>query len=95
LSSSDWTELQTLINDQNTINTLGNSVVKPITYIRKMLNNVVGQVVIFVLVLVGLLVVGIFLYVLTNFIRSAVKKQHAKDLHKAALADLEPAFETF
>lgn len=95
LSDEQWKVLQTLINDQNTINSLGNTVVKAVSYFSKMLDNVVGQVVFFVLVLVAVVFVGIVLYVITKLIRKALKKEKDHQMAAAIKADHVSAFETF
>lgn len=95
LSDTQWRTLETLINDQNTINSLGNTVVKAVSYFSKMLNNVVGQVVFFVLVLVAVVFVGVVLYIITKLIRKAIKKEKDHQMAAAIKADHVSAFETF
>lgn len=87
--------LQVLYNDQNTINTLGNTVVKAVGYLSKLLTNVVGKVVFFVLILTAVLFLGIVLYVITNLIRKAVKKQKDNQMAATVRESHVSAFETF
>jgi hypothetical protein len=94
-SEEQWTVLQTLLNDQNTLGDLGNVVVKGATYIEKMLTNSVGKVVLFVLIMVGVVIAGVVLYVISQLIRNAVQKQKEKDLHMEHVAEEQPVFETF
>lgn len=95
LSSQQWSLMQKLANEQNTVGSLGNTVVKSVAYLSKLLSNVVGKVVLFVLVMVGVIAVGILMYIVSNLIRKELKKQHDKDIQKQALAEHLPVFETF
>jgi uncharacterized protein (UPF0333 family) len=95
LSSEQWTLLQKLANEQNTIGSLGNTIVKAVKYLSKLLTNVVGKVVLFVMIMVGVIFVGILIYVSSKLIRKALKKQHDHDIMEKQKAEELPAFETF
>lgn len=94
-SDSEWTTLQDLVNDQNTIGSVGNTVSKAVSYLSRMLTNVVGKVVLFVLILVGVIFMGIVIYVITQAVRKGLKKQHDKNVQEKAQAEALPAFERF
>lgn len=94
-TDNQWDDLNTLYNDQNTIDGLGNAVVKGVQYLQKLINNVVGQVVLFVLILVGVVFIGIIIYIVANIIRNAIRKQQEADIQVSHLADTQPAYETF
>lgn len=94
-SDAQWKTLQDLVNEQNTIGTLGNLVTKAVGYLSKMLTNVCGKVTIFVLILVAVVFVGVVLYISTKLIQKELKKQHDKDAALKAQADTVSAFETF
>jgi len=95
LDSAQWTLLENLANEQNTIGGLGNTIVKSVKYLSKLLTNVVGKVVLFVLLMVGIIFVGILLYVVTNLIRKELKKVHDHDIMEKEKADELPAFDSF
>lgn len=94
-SDAQWKDLENLINEQNTINSLGNVVTQAVSSLSKLLTNVVGKVVIFVLVLVGVLFVGIVIYIITQVVRKELKKQHDKDMVMKTQAEHLPVFEQF
>ncbi len=95
LDSSQWTNLENLINQQNTIGTLGDTVVQLVSYFTKLLSNIVGQVVFFVLILVGVVVFAIIIYITGNLISRAVQKRHEKQVDQEKAAQNLPAFESF
>ena len=94
-SDSQWKTLQDLVNDQNTIDSLGNVVTKSVSALSQLLTNIVGKVVLFVLILVAVVFVGIVIYVITQAVRKDLKKQHDKDVVLKTQAEQLPAFETF
>ncbi len=95
LTDDQWKTLSTVTNDQNTIDSVGNTVNKAISYISKMISNVVGKVVLFVLILVAVVFVGVCVYIITKVIQKQLKKQHDADIAHLAQASELPAFETF
>lgn len=94
-SDSEWKALQDLVNDQNTIGDVGNTVTKAVGYLSRMLTDVVGKVVLFVLILVGVIFLGIVIYIITQAVRKSLKKQHDKNIQEKAQAEALPAFERF
>lgn len=94
-SEADWTTLQTLVNDQNTIDSVGNTVSKAVGYLSKMLTNVVGKVVLFVVILVAVIFVGIVLYLITQAVKKRLRHQHDQNVQEQALAETLPTFERF
>lgn len=94
-TDAQWTVLQNLINDQNTINELGSTVVKAVSYLERLLTNVVGKVVFFVIILVAVVVFGVILYVSVQLIRNSLKKNHQRELRRSALLKNESAFDRF
>jgi len=95
LESSQWDELLQLYNEQNTIDSLGNTIVASVNLLTQLLNNVVGQVVIIVLCLVVVIFLAMVIYVITNLIKNSVKKKHAKDELLSEQAEKVAAFESF
>jgi hypothetical protein len=95
LSQEQWQELQSLINDQNTIDSLGNVVTKTAELLSKLLTNVVGKVVLFVIIMVGVIFLGVVIYTVTQAVRKALKKNHDKTIAANTAAQSLPAFETF
>ncbi len=94
-SEAEWKTLQTLINDQNTIDSLGNSVVKTVGYISNLLTSVVGKVLFFVLIMVGVIFLSIVVYITTNIIKKSLQKSRAKeDVLKSQMSQM-PALQTF
>lgn len=94
-SQDEWKNLEELINDQTTVNSVGNAITKSVSYISKTLTSIVGKVVLFVLCLIGILAVGIVIYAITLAVRKSLKKQHDKDVQLKAQAEALPAFERF
>ena len=94
-SEADFTLLQTAINNQNTINSLGNSVTKAVGYLEKLVTNVVGKIVLFILILLGVVFIGLVLFIVTKLIQKQLKKQHDKDLAFKEQADVLPLYEQF
>jgi len=70
-------------------------VVKEVQALSKLLTNVVGKVVFFVVVMVVIIFLGVVLYILVNVIRKATKAHRDKELQERALADTLPTFEAF
>jgi hypothetical protein len=95
LEKSQWDLLQNLVNEQNTIDSLGNTVVKAVGYLSKLLTDVVGKVVLFIMIMVGVIFVGIVIYIITHLIQKEVRKQHEKDLVMEEKSEKVPVFETF
>lgn len=94
-SDTEWKTLQTLANDQNTIDSVGNTVTKAVSYLSKCMTNIVGKVVLFILLLVAVLFVAIVVYILTNVIKKNLKKQHDKNVAEKTQAEQLPTFERF
>jgi len=95
LTQSQWDVLQNLVNEQNTIDSLGNTVVKAVGYLSKLLTNVVGKVVLFIMILVGVIFVVIVIYIISSLIRKEVRKQQEKDQVMEKKAETVDVFETF
>jgi len=79
LQQTDWTTLEHLINNQNTINTLGNVVVQSVSTISKMLTNIVGQVIVFVFIVMAVVFTIVIFYVIAKLIQKYVKKNKATE----------------
>jgi hypothetical protein len=77
-TDEQWQQLQDLANDQNTIDSVGNAVVKAISDMEKFSKSTVGIIVIFILSLVGVVFVVLVLYVLIRYIRTKVEQSRAK-----------------
>lgn len=95
LSQQEYKILEDETNNQNTIGELGNTVVKSVQYLSKLLRTVVGRVVLFVLLMVAVIFVGVLLYIFTMLIKKAIKHQHDKDLENKEKAETLGAFQTF
>jgi len=95
LQQSQWDILQDLINTQNTIDTLGNTIVKTVGYLSKLLTDIVGRVVFFVLILVGVIFLAMLVYIVTSLVQKSVQKKQAQDAVLKKSAETVPAFETF
>lgn len=95
LQDEQWTLLQELVNEQNTIDSLGNTIVKAVGYLSKLLTDVVGKVVLFVMIMVGVIFIGVVIYVITSLIQKEVKKQHEKDVVLQEQSEKVPVFQTF
>ena len=95
LQQSQWDILQALINEQSTIDSLGNTIVKTVGYLSQLLTNVVGRVVFFVLILVGVIFLALIIYIVTSLVQKSVQKQQAQDAVLKKSAETVPAFETF
>ncbi len=80
---TEWQVLQTLYNDQNTIDTLGNSVVKSLSDITKFMSSIVGKVVIAMLILVAVVFVSVLVIGLALYIKKRVAIAQAKNLAQA------------
>ncbi len=94
-SEDQWNLLQRLVNDQNTVSSLGNTVVKSVEYLNKLLTNIVGKVVFAVLVMVGVVFLGVIVYIVTKLIQRRLKKNQLKEQTVQRQADKLPAFEAF
>jgi len=70
--------VQDLYNDQNTIGDLGNALVREIRALSKMLTGVVGQIVFAMFVLVGVIFLGIVIYVIIKIVRGVIAKNNEK-----------------
>lgn len=90
-----WDELQTLINEQNTIDSLGNAIVQSVNVISKLLNNVVGQVVIVVLCMVGVIFLAVVIYIIVHLIKKATQSKRARDDLLRKQIGMAPASEVF
>lgn len=62
LTDAQFTSLEKLVNNQNTINSLGSTVVKTVQYFSRLVTGVAGRVLLFVVVVVGLLLVSVLGY---------------------------------
>ena len=79
LSESQISVLQELVNEMNTIDSLGNVIVKSVGYLSKLLTNVVGQVVFAIFILFIVLFLGIVLYISTKLIQKSLRKRQEKE----------------
>jgi len=95
LEQAQWDVLQDLINTQNTIDSLGNTIVKTVGYLSKLLTDVVGKVVFFVLILVGVIFLAMLVYIVTSLVQKSVQKKQAEDAVLKKSAETVPAFESF
>jgi len=79
LSEAQWKQLAQVVNNQNTLDELGNAVVKATAYLRKLVTGVVGRVVIFVYILVGVVFLAVVLYVSVKLIRRKWQQRHKQN----------------
>ena len=88
LQDSEWTALQTLINDQNTINTLGNSTVKTLSDITRFIQSGVGKIVLFMVILVCFVFFVLIIVISVQYIRKKVAEAKKKEIDNEKNEDL-------
>jgi len=71
----EWKQLEDLINDQTTITALGDLTTKAIGILTKVLKSVLGKIVIFILILIGIIFTGIILYISIKLIKKEIQQQ--------------------
>jgi hypothetical protein len=81
----EWEQLQTLMNQQNTIDEVGKTVSKIATEASKIIDNIVGKLMIFILVLTGLIVFSITFMLLIRYIKRKTEHGYALEDEEAEL----------
>jgi hypothetical protein len=82
-TDDQWNVIQNVANNQNTIDELGNAVVRSLTDMEKFIRSSVGIVTVFVLVLVGVVVLILIIYVSVKKIQQSIaerKKREAEEV---------------
>lgn len=92
---AQWDVLQDLINEQSTIDTLGNLIPKSVGDLEKLVSNIVGQIVLAVLGMIFGVFLIEFFYMLDRVIQKAIQKKQTKDSELKRQADKVPIFEAF
>ncbi len=79
ISKAEADVAQNVVNSQNTIDTLGNTVVKSVGTLARLTNSVFGKIVIFLYSLLGVLLIGMIVFISVKLIRKKVKEDQEKD----------------
>jgi hypothetical protein len=79
-SDDEWETLQRLYNSQNTINSLGNTVVGEVTVFSKMFKSILGKIVIFMIVVTISVAAIIFIALIVRGFIKLNKKQSQKEV---------------
>lgn len=94
LTEAEFNTLQNLVNNQNTINTLGNTVVKAVGYLSKLVNNVAGRVLLFVVITVACIIGAVIVFWVVHFTKHEIHNYETRKLHRQQLMEEEPVFRT-
>jgi hypothetical protein len=89
------TNLMNTVFSENTVDDLGNGIVAEVSDFSKMTTSVVGKVVIFMVILLGVVVIAVCLFALVQYIRREVRKEKLKDAKEKAQTATLPAFQQF
>jgi hypothetical protein len=90
LSEEQWQIFQKLYNEQNTLNTLGQTVVKTVQFIDRLLKTVTGYVMFFVLIMVGVLFLGLTIFWIVNLVKKFRKQKTEAKKFDAAQSQRAP-----
>jgi len=82
-TDEEWSELKNLYDNRNTIGTLGDATVKATGIVGKMMNSVMGKVMLFVLVVTALIVGGGIVLGLYAWVRGLVSKAERDKIRNA------------
>jgi hypothetical protein len=94
-SEAEWKVIATLDNEQNSIDALGNLVRKSAEIFAKLVENNIGKVVIAVIGLLGVLLVGVFIYAVVRQARKLVSQLEKTHNKQEKEAETQPVFTTF
>jgi hypothetical protein len=94
-TDEQWQNLEKLYNDQNTIGGLGQVVVSGVSDITKMIKSVVGKIVVFMLITVGVVLLSIISYASISKIRRYLSKKSAQYQKRKIQEKRMPDFEQF
>ena len=94
-SDAEFKDIQTIYNKQNTIDSLGNVAVKSLRAIEKLLKSTMGQVMMFVLILSGVITFGIIVFIIVKQVKRHERKKLKHDANQLKAAQTLPEFEQF
>jgi hypothetical protein len=88
-------QINKAINDENTIDSLGNIVVKSVDIFTKLSRSVMGKIVIFVLGMVAILIVAIIIFIIVRLIKARVQADKEKEQIELKNTSDAKVFENF